>query len=112
MLELAKKTPNTLKHLPDQRDWDHMDRKWLADIIYSVDRVNFERMIKDAVKARRDRLEEKNDMNVVISPEFAQAFQSCMSFSSKFFLRVNGCYSGKGQGFPHAQRVLQKEMQS
>ena len=50
-----------LRHLPDERDWDHMDRKWLADILYTVDRVSFERIIKDAVKARRDCLEEKNE---------------------------------------------------
>jgi hypothetical protein len=38
MLELAKRHPNTMKHLPDERDWDHMDRKWLSDIMNTVDR--------------------------------------------------------------------------
>jgi hypothetical protein len=38
MLELAKKHANTMKHLPDQRDWDHMDRKWLSDVMNTVDR--------------------------------------------------------------------------
>jgi hypothetical protein len=95
-----------LRHLPDERDWDHMDRKWLADILYTVDRVSFERIIKDAVKARRDRLEEKNDMNVVIRPEFAQAFQSCMSFSSKIRFSSEAIYSGEGQSLTHAQGLL------
>ncbi len=37
MPELAEKHPNTMKFLPDKRDWDHMDRKWLSDVIYLVD---------------------------------------------------------------------------
>ena len=68
MLEVAKANANTLKHLPDERDWDNLNRKWLADIIYSVDKARFERMIKDAVKARKDRLEEKHNLNVEMRP--------------------------------------------
>ena len=60
-----------------------MDRKWLGDVLYTVDRANFDRMIKDAVKARRERLEDKHNLNVSMQPEFAQAFQNCMNFSSK-----------------------------
>lgn len=86
MLEVAKTNNNTLKHLPDERDWDGLNRKWVADIIYTVDRVKFEKMIKDAVKARKDRLEDKNNLNVEMRPEFAQALQSCMSFSSKYIM--------------------------
>ena len=36
MLELAKTSPNALKHLPNERDWDGLNRKWLADILYTV----------------------------------------------------------------------------
>ncbi len=85
MLELAQKSPNTMKHLPDKRDWDHMDRKWLSDILNTVDRAKFEKMIKDAAKERKTRLEEKRNLVVEMRPEFAQAFQSCMNFSSKLF---------------------------
>jgi uncharacterized phage-like protein YoqJ len=74
-----------MKHLPDKRDWDHMDRKWLSDILNTVDRVKFEKMIKDAAKERKTRLEEKRNLVVEMRPEFAQAFQSCMNFSSKPF---------------------------
>jgi hypothetical protein len=45
--------------------------------------ARFERIIKDAVKARKDRLEEKHNLNVEMRPEFAQALQNCMNFSSK-----------------------------
>ena len=71
MLEVAKTNNNTLRHLPDERDWDGLNRKWVADIIYTVDRAKFEKMIKDAVKARKDRLEDKNNLNVEMRPEFA-----------------------------------------
>ncbi len=74
MLESAKGKAGVLRHLPDERDWDHMDRKWLADVLYSVDKVNFDRMIKAAVKARKERLEQRNSLNIGIRPEFAQAF--------------------------------------
>jgi len=83
MLYVAKTPINTLRDLPDERDWEGLNRKWLADIIFTVDRVKFEKMIKDAVKARKERLEEKHNLNVEMRPEFAQALQNCMSFSSK-----------------------------
>ena len=72
-----------------------MDRKWLADVLNSTDKANFERMIKAAVKARKERLEDKNNLNVSIRPEFAQAFQSCMIFSCKSMVRMNQAYSRK-----------------
>ena len=74
MLDFARGKQAVLRHLPDERDWDHMDRKWLADILFTVDKANFDRMIKDAIKARKERLEDKNSLNVSIRPEFAQAF--------------------------------------
>jgi uncharacterized membrane protein len=71
-----------LKHIPDERDWDSLNRKWLADILFTVEKVKFERMIKAAVIARKERIEEKHNLNVEMRPEFAQALQNCMSFSS------------------------------
>jgi hypothetical protein len=51
-----------------------MDRKWLSDILNTVDRAKFEKMIKDAAKERKTRLEEKRNLVVEMRPEFAQAF--------------------------------------
>jgi hypothetical protein len=84
MLTLAKTSQNALRHIPDERDWDGLSRKWVADILYTVEKAKFEKIIKDAVKARKDRLELKNDMLVDMRPEFAQAFQNSMSFSREF----------------------------
>ena len=86
MLELAKISVAALRHLPDERDWDGLSRKWVADILYTIERAKFEKVIKDAVKARKERLEEKHNLNVEMRPEFAQALQNCMSFSSNAFL--------------------------
>jgi len=58
----------------------------VADILYTIERAKFEKVIKDAVKARKERLEEKHNLNVEMRPEFAQALQNCMSFSSNAFL--------------------------
>ena len=74
MLELAKTSPNALKHLPDERDWDGLNRKWLADILYTIERGTLEKIIKDAVNLRKERLEEKDNLLVEMRPEFAQAF--------------------------------------
>ena len=71
MLDLAKTSPNALRHIPDERDWEGLSRKWLADILYTIERAKFERAMKDAVKVRKDRLEAKNDMLVDMRPEFA-----------------------------------------
>jgi hypothetical protein len=93
MLELAKASQRVLIHLPDERDWDHMDRKWLGDILYTVEKGRFENAIKDAVKARKERLEDKQNMLVQMRPEFAQAFQNCMNFSRTIANPINNCFS-------------------
>ena len=59
MLELAKTSPNALKHLPDERDWDGLNRKWVADILFLVQRAKFEKIFKDALKASKDTLGEE-----------------------------------------------------
>ncbi len=71
MLELDKTSAAALRHLPDDRGRDGLNRKWVADILYTVERAKFEKLIKDAVKARKERLEEKHSLNVEMRPEFA-----------------------------------------
>ena len=36
-LEYAKNKPGMLKYLPDARDWVHIDKKWLCDVMYTLD---------------------------------------------------------------------------
>ena len=41
VLSMARKSQTILKHLPDERDWVHMDRKWICDVVYTLDKQNF-----------------------------------------------------------------------
>ena len=59
-----------MKFLPDKRDWDHMDRKWLSDFMNTVDRQRFQKIVKDAAKDRKARLEKKRNLVVEMRPEF------------------------------------------
>ena len=109
MLEFGKARPLVARHLPDERDWDHMDRKWLSDVLYTTAKADFDKMIKDAVKARKERLEEKNSLNVHMRPEFALAFQNCMNFSGKSFPRSPKLNSGELEGIEPAESLLKEE---
>jgi hypothetical protein len=83
ILEFARGKASILKHLPDERDWVHIDRKWVCDVVYTLDKNAFQTMITDAMKKRKDRLEESQNLIVQMRPEFAQALNSCLNFSSK-----------------------------
>jgi len=34
-LEYARKKSAMLKFLPDERDWNHLDKKWVCDVLYT-----------------------------------------------------------------------------
>ena len=108
MLEFARTKQAVLRHLPDERDWDHIDRKWLSDVLYTVERAGFDRMIKDAIKERKERLEDKHNLNVSMRPEFVQALQNCMSFSSKIEVIKQDLISGERPGL-FANEILIEE---
>ena len=42
ILEMSHSKSLILKYLPDERDWEHMDRKWLCDIMYSLNQKEFQ----------------------------------------------------------------------
>jgi hypothetical protein len=72
-----------LRHIPDERDWVHMDRKGICDVLFTLDRNNFQTFINLAIKKRKEKLEESRNLLVDMRPEFAQAFKNCLNFSSK-----------------------------
>lgn len=39
MLEFAKDKPEVLKYLPE--DWNHTDKEWLQNILFTVDMERF-----------------------------------------------------------------------
>ncbi len=62
MFELVKTSVAALKHLPDELDWENLNRKCVTDILCTIERAKFEKVIKDAVKARKECLEEKQNL--------------------------------------------------
>jgi hypothetical protein len=86
-----------------------MVRKWLSEILYSVEKAKFERLLKEAVKARKERLEDKNGLLVEMRPEFAAAFQNCMSFSCKSIRILIKVFSGERSGFELDEVRLQEK---
>lgn len=36
-LTLARQKQNISKYLPDEKDWHHLDKKWLCDVVYTID---------------------------------------------------------------------------
>jgi hypothetical protein len=72
-----------MKYLPDESDWNHIDKKWLCDILYTKDTDPIKAMIKNAVAARRERYEKNQNQLVEMRPEFAEALRRCDSFSCR-----------------------------
>lgn len=38
ILESYKGNRLVLRHIPDERDWVHIDKKWLCDVIFTLDK--------------------------------------------------------------------------
>ena len=54
----ARKKPQLLKHLPDESDWHHLDKKWVCDVLYTLDPTGIQQMITNAQMERRRKLEQ------------------------------------------------------
>ena len=70
-LTFARGKPQLLKYLPDERDWQHLDKKWLCDVLYTKDAHGVKIMIDNAMQARKQKLEKSQDLIVEMRPEFA-----------------------------------------
>ena len=86
-LEYARKHPRLLEYLPDERDWVHLDKHWLCDVLYTLDEKGINDMIHTAEIIRKKHLEKSKNLLVDMKPEFADALKNCISFSCKY--RVN-----------------------
>jgi hypothetical protein len=85
-LNYARTRPALLKHLPDERDWVHMDKSWICDLLYTLDSDGIQAMINAAMDERKLKLELSRHLNVHMKPEFAEALEQCKNFSSKYCL--------------------------
>ena len=41
LLKYAERVEKVKRYVPDLKEWVHVDRKWLCDIIYTLDTENF-----------------------------------------------------------------------
>ena len=84
--------------MPDDRDWLHVDKEWLCNVLSSIDFEGIQKMILEARKKRKTKLEKQNDLMVEISPEFEEALKDCQTFSCKLFLRINPTLFSESKG--------------
>ncbi|CDW82385.1 UNKNOWN [Stylonychia lemnae] len=82
-LQFAKLNPQHLKYLPDERDWVHLDRQWICDVLYTLDPDEIQTKINSAQQNRKERLEQNRDLVVEMRPEFADALNRCLNFSTE-----------------------------
>ena len=81
--KFARKKPNLMKHLPDDKDWHNLDKKWVSDVLYTLDTAGIQQIITQAQVERRKKLEQSQNMMVDLRPEFALALRKCAGFGSK-----------------------------
>ena len=81
MLDFALESQETQKYIPE--DWNHTDKEWLQNVLFSVDTKRFEAFIESKVKAAREKREETKVQTACIRPEFAAALKDAKEFSSK-----------------------------
>ena len=73
LLKYAEGVAKLKKYVPELKDWVHVDRKWLCDIIYTIDTDNFQKHIDECLRKKRKTNEvKKNDMTG-IRAEFVAA---------------------------------------
>ena len=70
-LKHARRKTQLLKFLPDEKDWNHLDKKWVCDILYSQDQAAIQDMITKAMINRKQRIEQSQNQLVGMRPEFS-----------------------------------------
>ena len=85
-LTYARQRPQLLEYLPDERDWVHLDKRWLCDVLYTLDQEGIGEMIHKAEVVRKEHIEHARNLLVDMKPEFADALSKCISFSCKYYL--------------------------
>ena len=38
-LNYARKKAELMKYIPDERDWEHLDKKWVCDVLFTKDPI-------------------------------------------------------------------------
>ena len=95
-LDYASKKKSLLSYLPEQRDWLHLDKHWICDVLYTLDEAGIQDMIDQAEHLRREKLIEKRDLTIALKPEFLEALNHSEVFSCNSFL-INSHIVHKGR---------------
>jgi hypothetical protein len=84
LLKYAEGVDKVKAYVPELKEWVHVDRKWLCDIIYTIDTVNFQKHIDECLRKKRKTNEVKKNNNMTgIRAEFVSALANSVVFSSK-----------------------------
>ena len=74
ILNFGKDNEEIAKYLPEQRDMDKIPRQFIIDITYTVMGDAFKKWAKLRIKARNEKIKEKQDLELELDPEVAKAF--------------------------------------
>jgi hypothetical protein len=85
-LDHAKTKPLIMKYLPDEGDWEHLDKRWVCDVLMTLDTAGVQTMIEVAKQNRKEKIEKSQDLLVHMRPEFEEALKNTLNFKSKPFV--------------------------
>jgi hypothetical protein len=108
-LDYATQRQELQRYLPDQDQWVQLDKHWICDVLYTLDTENVQGLIDQVQAERTQKLEAKRDLNVPIRPEFAEALNQTLTFSSKYQLLISPHCSSEGTGCPADEGLEQEE---
>ena len=74
--------------MPDPRDWVHIDKKWVCDVLFTLDAAGVGQ-IDECMETRRVKNDLSKHLNVNMRPEFAKALEECQSYSSMILFITN-----------------------
>lgn len=55
-VNFSKDHPQCLTYLPDEQDWLHLDKKWMCDILYTIEKDAVQEMINIVLSQRKQRI--------------------------------------------------------
>jgi hypothetical protein len=57
LLQYAKSKPLLLRYLPSEKDWLHIDKSWLCDVLYTLDQEGLDNLVNAALQHRKLKLD-------------------------------------------------------
>jgi hypothetical protein len=85
------------RYFPDVKDWMHVERKWLCDMLYSLKSQAFDILVNRCIEAKRKKSDIVKGYVVPIRAEFAEALKNASICSSKLIGPIIFCI---GLGHP------------